>query len=218
MLIFKKLFKSLTVDDLPPFTPQLNSLRRNASILIIDDKEFVYEEGLRNAQFNIEVHPRWNGIKDVEPFSVIVSDNQGVVHLRDNSDGLTMVNQARKLYPEKKFALYSGNLLDIRDRNIEDLNIRTKGDSLDAWIVMLDKLVREYSNPRNVWEKLRDNLADCELSEKEIRRLQHYFVLSVLEKTDKVGNQSWSVDKTTLSLIIRVAGIAVSAARLYISL
>lgn len=218
MLFIKKLIKSLTLDDLPKITPTLQALRQKATILIIDDQEFVYESGLRNSQFNITIHTKWNDIRDVEPYDVIVSDNHGVVNLTDGSDGLTMVNQGRKLYPDKNFALYSGNLLDIRDHDAEGLIIRTKGDSIETWISMLDDLIKDCYDPRKVWEKMRRILATSNMSEKEMRRIQHYFVLSVLEKQCKLSNQNWNLDKDSLSLIIRIAGLAVSAARLCVAI
>ncbi len=218
MLLFKKIFKSLTLDDLPNISHNLSSLRQKASVLIIDDQEFVYESSLRNAQFNLTVHHKWHDIKDVEPYDVIVSDNHGVVDLPDGSDGLTMVNEGRKLYPDKNFALYSGNLLDIRDHDAEGLIIRTKGDSVDVWTSMLDDLIKDCYDPRRVWEKIRRILAKSDMSEKEMRRMQHYYVLSVLKQKSQLSNHSWDLDKETLSLIIRIAGLAISAARLSIAL
>lgn len=214
MLFLKKLFNNLTLDDLPHFKPSKGRLRTKTQVLIIDDKDFVNEEGLRNAQFNVTVHKKWNTVRDVEPYSVIVSDNQGVVDSGGESDGLTMINEARKIYPDKKFALYSGNLLDIRNRDVQGLPIRTKGDSLESWINMLDQMIEEYYNPRRLWEKIRLILADSDCSEKEMRKLQHYFVLSVLNKETKISAQNWSIDTNTLSLIIRIAGLAVNGARL----
>lgn len=218
MLFFKKIFKNLTLDDLPSYNPSKRELRAQTQVLIIDDKEFVNEEGLRNAQFNVTVHKKWNTVRDVEPYSIIVSDNQGVVDSGGESDGLTMINEARKIYPDKKFALYSGNLLDIRNRDVQGLPIRTKGDSLESWINMLDQMTVDYYNPRLLWEKIRLVLADSDCSEKEIRKLQHFFVLSVLNKETKISTQNWNIDTNTISLIIKIAGLAVSGARLALAL
>lgn len=210
---WKCLWKSLTLDDLPSHAPNMRALRENARILIIDDKEFINLDGLRNSNFNISFHDKWNDVQDVEAFSLIVSDNHGVVD-SPHADGLTMINEARKMYPEKKYALYSANLFDIRDRNVEGLAIRTKGDELEKWIDMLEEMLKAYYNARELWKNIRNILDSHRFSEKETRELQHYFVLSVLKKECKVSNDGWRLDEETISLIIRIVGIAVKGAKL----
>lgn len=217
MLFFKKIFKNLTIDDLPTLMPDISKLRHEARILLIDDQGFSHKESLSSAGFNIQVNPRWNSIRDVEPYTVVVSDNQGVANdLGENCDGLYMLNQARKIYPDKFFALYSGNMIELRDKNISGLPVRTKGDDPEKWTTMFDEALLSCYNPRNSWNKIYRLLYEQNISEKEIRLVQHYFVKSILdEKEFNLPNRSLNeIDNQTLSLIIRLASLAISAIKL----
>lgn len=219
MLFWKKITKSLTVDDLPEEIPDTKTLRGHAKILIIDDKPFEYENALRSSGFDIKVQNQWNDVKDAETYNIVVSDNRDVANsINPNCDGLSMVIQAMKIYPYKKFAIYSASLLDIRNRYVPGLLVRTKGDNLDTWSDMLDDAILEIFDTRLLWRKIESTLNNKNISEKERRLLQHRYVQSVLEQKNRVENDKWSFDKNTANLIIRIASLAVNAARLYATL
>lgn len=218
MLFFKKIFGNLTIDDLPQRHIPEAKLRKEAQILIIEDQDFDYEQGLRAAGFNLTINKRWQNVNDVVPYSIIVSDNNGVVLNAPNSDGLTMITEAKKLFPEKRYVLYSGNMMDIRDRNVEDIAIRTKGDRLDIWISMLEDAISELYTPSKAWKQISRILDTQSISEKERRKLQHNFVLSIINNRENIESKKWSISKDTLSLIVRITSLVVSTGRLLTSI
>lgn len=215
---FKSWFGCLTIDDLIDAKPTHTQIRSKAKILIIDDQPFVHEQALRSAGFNIKVQNQWNDVKDVKDYDMIISDNQGVAQsLGANCDGLSMIKEARKMYPEKKYVVYSANLPDLRDENLNGLPVRTKGDKLDMWTGMMDDILSELYDPKLQWRQINHILEHQNVSESMRRKLQNQYVKSVLTGKDNIGNTSWNVDQGTLSLIERITSTAINAAKLAMS-
>lgn len=212
----KGLLGRLTIDDLPNHLPSSVQLRGKAKILIIDDQSITHEAALRSMGYNIKIQKQWNDIKDVEPYQVIISDNHGVTNnIGASCDGTAMMIQARNTYPEKEYVVYSANIIDMRDRNISGFELLTKGDQIDDWTSLLDDAIKKCFDPRLSWYTISSFLQNQNLTEKELRVLQNNYVKSILsENTDILSNREWSFDRDTLSVIIRLATLAVNAMKL----
>lgn len=213
----KKLTGNLTLDDLPQKIPSVKEMRKNAEILIIDDDPLTYEDALRANNFKFQHNWSWNTVNDVKDYQIIITDNKGVVNQSFGEDctGITMAIEAKKLYPEKKIVVYSGNLIDARKNDISNFDILTRGSSFEDWRDMLDDAVRDSYNPKLAWRIIAEILDKNDISEKEKRNIQHQYVKAILAKNEnKISSSSWTIDKDTVSLIVRIAGLGVSTMRL----
>lgn len=216
----RKITGNLTIDDLPSQLPSIKEMRAKAQILIIDDQPLTHENALRAMGFQFTVYTQWNNISDVERYQIIITDNNGVANnLGVNCDGISMVCQAELLYPEKRYAVYSADLIDSRGRLPHHFPILTKGDTADDWAEILDDAILDSYDPKKAWKIIVNKLDKNDVSEREKRAIQHSYVKAVLNKSTKeIENASWGIDKETLSLIVRIASLGVSTMRLLSSL
>lgn len=213
----KKLTGNLTLDDLPQRIPSVKEMRKNATILIIDDDPLTYEDALRANNFSFQHNWSWNTVNDVKDYQIIITDNKGVVNQSFGEDctGITMAIEAKKLFPEKKIVVYSGNLIDARKNNISNFDILTRGSTAEDWIEMLDAAIRDSYDPKLAWRIIAEILDKNDISEKEKRNIQHQYVKAILDKNEnKISSSTWTIDKDTVSLIVRIAGLGVSTMRL----
>lgn len=211
----KGYFNLLTLDDLPVFSRDSIKLRDKSSILIIDDEPIPYVEPLRKMGFKIDVNKQWQSVKDVDLYNIVISDNKGVTNvLGGNFDGITMLEQARKIYPEKTFALYSANYIDIRNRSLSGFKILKKGDGIDSWIEILDDAVQKFHDPKEYWKLIQTILQEQKLTESEIRKYQSKFVYSLITGKKKISESNSKLTAETLSIILRIASLALNTIKI----
>ena len=215
-LLFRKLFGCLTLDDLPKGTPDIRKLREKTKILLIDDQVFQYEASLRSSGFNIKVEKEWHDINEVINYSIVVSDNKGVAkNMGQQTGGLYMLREAKKMFPEKVYILYSATFIDIRENDTKGLITISKSDKPDDWSDILDDSIIKLHSFRENWEKTRTILLEKGVSEKDLRKIQHIYVKSIIKKKELDTLKSdMRLDIDTVSLIVRIMNLAVSAAKL----
>lgn len=211
----KGLFNKLTLDDLPQYYINTTENRNESKILIIDDEPISFVDNLRSMRFQIDVHKQWQSVNDVVPYDIIISDNKGVTDvLGGDFDGITMLVQARKIYPEKTFVLYSANYIDIRNRSLSGFKILKKGDDLESWIEILDDAVQKFHDPKEYWKLIQNILQEQKIKESDIRKYQSKFVQSLLTGKAKISKSDKQLNTETLSLILRIASLALDTIKI----
>lgn len=215
-IYLKKHLGFLTVDDLPKSSPDIRKLREQTKILIIDDEDFQYENTLRSSGFNIKVEKEWHDTKDVASYDIVVSDNNGVAkNLGEQTGGLYMLRQAQKLYPEKVYVIYSASFIDTRNNDTKGLITISKSDKPEDWSDILDESISRLHSFKEIWEKTRSILVELDISEKAIRKIQHRYVRSVINRKEIDRDQlDLGINIETISLLVRIINLAVSAAKL----
>lgn len=183
--------KKYTISDLN--CPSIKSRRidRNSyKIAIIDDEPFEYKERLQQLNFNIRVYTDIADVKFLSEFDVVICDIKGVgKSMNENHGGALLLNEAKKMYPYKMYAAYSGSLQNITiNEYLEGVKIIKKDYVFEDWLSALDSLLAEYSNPATVWRKIRDWLLSQNVSIHDVARLESEYVNTVLNKKSDFRN------------------------------
>ena len=158
-------------------------------ILIIDDNYFEKKENLHNLGFQIQKYDDIESLEAAEAFHIVISDIKGVgAKFGSPKEGAFVLNQLKKKYPMKEFAVYSGSLYNTEiSSSLQGINIINKDNSTDEWADEIDSLIRKVTNPKHIWKKIAKMLIENEVPSKVIQKVEHEFVETVL---DKGGNFS----------------------------
>ena len=97
-------------------------------ILIIDDKDFEKKENLHNLGFQIQKYDDIESLEAAEAFHIVISDIKGVgAKFGSPKEGAFVLNQLKKKYPMKEFAVYSGSLYNTEiSSSLQGINIINK--------------------------------------------------------------------------------------------
>jgi len=205
-----ELNKKYSLNDLRDYiNKKQNEMQRNLSkacrILIIDD-DFTEENGnyifdnelkyLKNQLgFDITTKSDLLNMRDVEGYDIIICDIDGVGLKLGGNNGIWLLNEINKEYPDKILVLYSNYNQEIRKLNriknaayeIWDKTELTDNHIKNGQDGFADKIkasMNYFANPAARWQKLRIKMLNTETSIHEVARLESYFVKSIL-KNDK---------------------------------
>ena len=96
---------------------------------------------------------------------------------------------ASALYPYKGFAAYTGSAFDIRINTfLIDIQIIKKDITIDEWCTAIDSLIRNICEPKIVWNRIRKDLLDKDVSLLDLERLEDEFVDRVLNHNCDFSN------------------------------
>lgn len=161
----------------------VTELRSKVEIVAIDDNEFYPEVNLRNVGFNIKSIRDIQLISDVEPFSIILCDLNGVgVSLSSDTQGAYVIEEIKKRYPEKIVIAYTASSsttrLAKRAKAIADGYLK-KDDSIEEWRDLLDEKIKHLSNPIEVWKILRLRLLSSDIELYDLYKLEQVILKNV---------------------------------------
>lgn len=140
--------------------------RGEFKIAIVDDEVFLYLEQLRRLGFNITTYKDVTDLNMLSSYDVIISDIKGVgKDFNSEFEGAFLLRELKKKYPYKGFAAYTGSAFDIRINTfLVDIQIIKKDITIDEWCNAIDSLIRNISDPKTVWNRIRKDLLDKEVS------------------------------------------------------
>lgn len=171
-----------TIDELniKSFNPKPQ--RGSFKIAIIDDETFTYEDQLRKLGFQLDKYDDVDNFDMLSAYSVIISDIKGVgKQFNSEFEGAFILKELKKKYPFKAFAAYTGSSYDIRiNAFLSGIQVIKKDSSIDLWSEAIDSLINSISNPKLVWNKMRKNLLDKDVSLLELEKLEDEFVDRIL--------------------------------------
>lgn len=164
--------------------------RGEFKIAIVDDEVFLYLDQLRRLGFNITTYKDVTDLNMLYSYDVIISDIKGVgKDFNSEFEGAFLLRELKKKYPYKGFAAYTGSAFDIRINTfLVDIQIIKKDITIDEWCNAIDSLIRNISDPKTVWNRIRKDLLDKEVSLLDLERLEDEFVDRVLNRNCDFSN------------------------------
>jgi hypothetical protein len=188
-----------------------NEMQRNLSkacrILIIDDdlseesSNYIFDTQLKYLKnqlgFDITTKNDLINMRDVEGYDIIICDIDGVGLKLGGNNGIWLLNEINKEYPDKILVLYSNYNQEIRKLN------RVKNAAYEIWdkSELLDNHIKNgqdgfadkikasmnyFADPAQRWQKLRTKMLNTETSIHEVARLESYFVKSIIKNDRKI--------------------------------
>lgn len=191
-------------------------LRKKIPIIAIDDQNFPPQTNLANSGFKIETFSDIQRISDVEKFSIVLCDVNGVgTNLATDTQGAYVIEEIKKKYPEKIVVAYTaGSALSKvvnKARASADDYIR-KDASIEEWRDLLDREIKDICNPIIVWKKTRLRLLSAGIELQELLEIEQALIKNlgkgsqsikdaVLARSGKAENGSGAWKKEVASFV-----------------
>ncbi len=161
----------------------LTDLKKMIEILVIDDMEFSYLSALGNYEFNIKQKKDLTHLSDAAEFGIILCDIRGVGKFLDSKfDGAALIKELKNKYPNKIIIAYTANNYDAEFQkylNYAD-EIVPKGDfSLEDWVSLLEKQIKNSVNPVEQWKRTRAALLDAGVPTKDVAKYESQYVKAI---------------------------------------
>ena len=208
--------KRYTIKDLNTPSRKIKSASRDRfKIAIIDDEDFVFLEELRKSGFDIRKYDDALDLQMFDSYPIIICDIKGVgKDFKSPMGGAFLIRELKKKYPLKAYAAYTGSTYDISINNyLEGVRIIKKDIEIDDWCIEIDNLIRNISDPKEVWLKIRDILLKEEVDLISLANLEDEYVDIILNKNGDFHNFPSAKKENTLNPDVRavvqslVAGI-----------
>lgn len=174
-------FQRYSLKELSGF--QLNrNIVDKCKIAIVDDEPFLHEKELRSSGYRITVLEDVLDIKNIEAYHIIICDVNGVgIKMSPELQGLGLVDQIQKLYPEKSLGIYSGATYRLTERRANVMSFQ-KDDDVEKWKDKIDSMISDIADPRNVWKRIAHHLVENQIPSETQARLESEFVKSIIKK------------------------------------
>jgi len=166
-----------------PGMRQPAELRRSVKIAVIDDQPFAPEHNLKNNHFQIETFRDIQNVEQLADFPIVLCDLQGVgVQLAADLQGAYLIEEIKNNYPEKAVIAFTGGSAssNISRRAAKAADGYLKKDaSIEEWRDLLDKHIKNISDPVFVWKQLRLRLVREGIAPIDLLKLEDAYVGSV---------------------------------------
>ena len=164
------------------------SRRQRVPIAVIDDQPFPPQNILQNNGYDIRVLGDIKSLTEIENFSIILCDLNGVGKYLDSKyQGAHIIEEIKRNHPEKFVGAYTGGGVDnevIEKANeAADFFIK-KDEDVGEWRSKLDNILRLITNPVFVWKRQRFALVDADVETFDILKLEDAFVRSILSENE----------------------------------
>lgn len=164
------------------------SRRQRVPIAVIDDQPFPPQNILQNNGYDIRVLGDIKSLTEIENFSIILCDLNGVGKYLDSKyQGAHIIEEIKRNHPEKFVGAYTGGGVDnevIEKANeAADFFIK-KDEDVGEWRSKLDNILRLITNPVFVWKRQRFALVDADVETLDILKLEDAFVRSILNENE----------------------------------
>lgn len=157
--------------------------RKSIPIAVIDDQPFAPEHNLKNNNFQISTFKDIQNITQIADFPIVLCDLQGVgLQLGGDLQGAFLIEEIKRNFPEKAVIAFTGGSaisgISRRAAAAADDNLR-KDASIEDWREVLDKHIRNLSDPVHVWRQMRLRLVKADVTPIELVKLEHAYVNSI---------------------------------------
>jgi len=164
------------------------SRRQRVPIAVIDDQPFPPQNILQNNGYDIRVLGDIKNLNEVEGFSIILCDLNGVGRYLDAKyQGAHIIEEIKRNHPEKFVGAYTGGGVDNevieRANEAADFFIK-KDEDVGEWRSKLDGILVLITNPIYVWKRQRFALVDADVETLDILKLEDAFVKSILNENE----------------------------------
>lgn len=160
------------------------SKRSLVKIAIVDDKGFpeLLKNALEKVNFRIVTFEKVESLNQFADYEVVISDVNGVAENFDEKlQGIALIKELSKLYPQKSFAVYSGmpqNLTQLP----ADVMVIHKDDDKEVWREKLDEMISHILNPVHFWKCIAKKLIDRNLPANVIAQIEDDYVSRIINK------------------------------------
>ena len=157
--------------------------RRSVQILLIDDEELSALPSLKSNSFKVIRVEGVERIDEVQDYPVVMVDLLGVgKSLNPVSQGAHLIQQIKKVYPEKYVIAYTGGgTAALTSLAVESADrYTTKDINIEKWCDLLDVAVAEVSNPVALWSKFRHRLLNQGVTPFQLTELEDAYVRGLL--------------------------------------
>jgi len=159
--------------------PDMQQLKKQISIAVVDDNPFLKADALRTNGFNITEVGDIRSIEQIMAFPIVICDIKGVGKaFGSDYEGAHVLAEIRKAYPDKFLISFSGSQYDVsynESLNSADLSA-TKDANLDYWIKVLETGLKAVGDPKERWLRFRQTLTTKGVDSYEIFKLETAFV------------------------------------------
>ncbi|WP_372430481.1 hypothetical protein ACDI08_10610 [Vibrio alginolyticus] len=191
-MIFKK--KRLHLDSLNSQVTNLSIDRSSVRIAIIDDLDIPYLENLRNCGYTNVYHYRdIDNFEMLSSYSVIVCDIRDVGKKLSNREGAFIIQQLRKIYPDKYIIAMSSNVFALPIQSyISTADAKIKRDSSpDKILEEIEQGVKTMNSKKLRWLRMRDHLLkEHQMDLYDVWLLEQEFIRSVQNNNRKFFENS----------------------------
>ncbi|MBT2118937.1 hypothetical protein KK141_11055 [Dyella sp. LX-66] len=158
-------------------------LRKKVEIVAIDDQDFYPETNLRNAGFNVITRRDIQQLHEVDPFSIILCDVNGVgTALNSSSQGAFVIQEIIANHPDKIVIAYTAgglNQANVRLAKQMAHGYLRKDAPIDEWRDLLDDRIKLLVNPIEMWKSLRIRLLTKGIELMDLLRLEQVVLANV---------------------------------------
>ncbi|MBV9987433.1 MAG: hypothetical protein JO301_07120 [Chitinophagaceae bacterium] len=189
------------LDDLTAIVNTTKTDRASVQIAVIDDKTFPLLEDLRRHQYNITFFHDIERLSSLTDFDIIVTDIRGVgKHLGSNLEGAHLIEEVKKLFPNKYLVAYSASRFDATMNiyfSMCDRQMKKDAD-ISEWVTLLDRAIQHLHDPLFQWEKTRQLLLSKKFSSAYISKLEKAYAKTIIKRNNKYlqreleANTAWS--------------------------
>ena len=181
-------------------------LKNITNILVVDDQEFDYLKDLQKYDFRIRQKYDLTDLSDVAEYDIILCDIRGVgKFLNSKYDGANLIKQLRVKYPNKIIVAYTAEPYEADFEAFLEFatDIIAKGTyTIEAWVALLEKYVKEIADPVVQWKETRKKLLDANVSTIEIAKYESAYVKAVKRKEYESLKKLYSSKKDAGSKIM----------------
>lgn len=164
----------------------VSDLKKITNILVVDDQEFDYLKDLQKYDFCIRQKYDLTDLSDAAEYDIILCDIRGVgKFLKSKYDGANLIKQLRVKYPNKIIVAYTAEPYEADFESFLEAatHVIAKGTyTIEAWVSLLEKYVKELADPVEQWKKTRKILLDAGVSTIDIAKYESAYVKAVKRK------------------------------------
>ena len=191
------------LSDIPNYLLNLQQLKKQIEIAVIDDQEFSQAKLLSNNDFKIEELGDIPNIKTVQAYPIVICDIHGVGTKLDSSGlgGAFLISEIRKNYPDKYIIAYSthSNTLSVQKHIKYADHVMPVPSSTEQWTEALEQALKNVANPIARWKKFRNFLLENDVELIEILQLEQSYIRYLLNQNYNIEDIQNITSKLSIS-------------------
>lgn len=215
----------LTIEDLKKNQNKIHYIsqkdKKNAKILFLDDEGYDIEL-LKNLGY-LDVHKmyKFTEMDDFEKYDIIFCDINGIAKEIDETfQGAALAKMIKETYPEKIIIIFSAKQQYLTFNNFSNYvdDVIYKNISISELTEKINHYIDILINPIHFWKNMRKQLIVQNISPKQISKLEHYYVKSILENKNYSDDINKFSSVSNLDFATSIINAITTAIGLYMSI
>lgn len=196
-------------------TPDIQLLRRDNKVAVLDDEAFIPERQLRQHGFSIvELGGDIKSVDQISAYPIVVCDIMGVgIAFGSEHEGAHVLSEIQKNFPDKYLIAYTGmtHSVAVTNRLRKVDAVTPKDASIEIWVDLLEKALKEVGDPRQRWIRLRTSLLEKGAPLYDVFKMEQAFIKSMTNRNADI--LASAAKKSTISseakeLVLKFAAFA----------